>query len=422
MSKRDRIPAPIPAGFTVHRSSNQFDQYGPIELLVPSALHEEMRAERILAARRREEAVRLAEPKPPPMSAVEKLATRTAADANRSQTERKKVTSEIARTRYKPDQLFAVYDPYEPVRLLERQGRTPDKELHKRDDELFRRLSAKGWLRDIALPRGFERKLADLARDQPAFREVIAFVAGHLRMARSTRRPPRIPPMLLYGVPGVGKTHFAHSLAQALGTTWRRQPFDNAETASALLGSDRHWASTHYGLLFEMLALGAHANPVIVLDELDKAARQATRYDPLGPLHTLLEPSTAGHVRDLSLDFELDARLVTWIATANDHLLLPPPILSRLRVFHIRQPQGEDAIRTAQGVIDMVLRRALPRSDAVDRRIAVALAHLTPMELYQATEDAASAAAAAGRRHLRVSDLPAWALWDETAGKSPLLH
>jgi hypothetical protein len=418
VSKRDSIPT----GFCLHRSSEQYDRFGPIELLVPTVVHEEIEDERDLVAKRREDAALLAHPKPPPLPEVDKLARRLACDPPKAQAERAKVAQQVERQRHRQDKLFAVYDPYEPVRLLERQASTPDKELHKRDDELFRRLSAKGWLRKIAIPLAFEPKLANLAHEQPAFREVISFVRGHLCLARNTRQPPRIPPLLLYGEPGVGKTHFAHSLAQVLGTTWRRQPFDNAETASALLGSDRHWANTRYGLLFEMLALGDYANPVIVLDELDKAARQATRYDPLGPLHTLLEPFTAAHVRDLSLDFELDTRLVTWIATANDHLLLPQPILSRLRVFHIRQPQGEDAIRTAQGVITETLRKVLPSSLTIDREVAVALAHLTPRELLQATEDAAAAAADAGHRNLRISDLPAWALGEDEVGEPPLLH
>lgn len=415
-----------PPGYSLYDSSTEFGAYGPVRLLVPTQLHEEIEQQREFAAKeqereRKERECHLAAQTSPPPAASSRFDRRQAQSLD-AVAERSKVDAELARRPVRYNQLHPVYDPYEPVRLLERRENTPDKELHKRDEDLYRRLSAKGRLRKIGLSKGVEKQLANLAVAQPAFCEVITFVQRHLRMARRTRQPLRIPPMLLYGEAGVGKTHFAHSLAESLGTAWRRQPFDNAETASALLGSDRHWGNTRWGLLFEMLALGEYANPVIVLDELDKAARRETRYDPLGPLHTLLEPSTAAHVRDQSLDFELDASLVIWIGTANDHLLLPQPILSRLRVFHIRQPQGEDAIRMAQGVINAALKKVLSRSQAVDRRIAVALAHLTPRELFQATEDAASVAAEAGRTHLRTSDLPAWALWDENGREPHLLH
>jgi len=419
VSKRDHHPI----GYSLHQSSEQFGAYGnPIELFVPTDLHEEIQALRDIAARERDRKALPAAEQPRILLTVEKRANRTTSASLDVATARAKVDAEIEFLPVKLGERYPVYDPYEPVRILERRESTPDKELHKRDEDLYRRLSSKGWLRRIALPKSAEHKLANLAAAQPAFREVITYVQRHLRMARRTGQPPRIPPMLLYGEAGVGKTHFAYSLAESLGTAWRRQPFDNAETASALLGSDRHWSNTRYGVLFELLALGEFANPVIVLDELDKAVRRDGRYDPLGPLHTLLEPATAARVRDLSLDFELDASLVTWIGTANDHLLLPQPILSRLRVFRIRQPLGEDAIRMAQGVINATLKKVLPRSQAVDRRIAVALAHLTPREMFQATEDAASVAAEAGRRHLRPSDLPAWALWEESGREPQLLH
>lgn len=411
-----------PPGYSVYDSSTAFDAYGPVRLLVPTQLQDHIAQERELAIMQREQERERKERERQTTPPVPSRSDRRQSPVLDAGAERAKVETELACRTVRQGRVHPVYDPYEPVRLLERRDNTPDKELHKRDEELYRRLSSKGWLRKVALPKGVEHKLGNLAASQPAFREVITFVHGHLRLARRTGRPPRIPPMLLYGEPGVGKTHFAHSLAHSLGTAWRRQPFDNAETGSVLLGSDRHWGNTRWGVLFELLALGEFANPVIVLDELDKAVRRETRNDPLGPLHTLLEPSTASHVRDLSLDFELDASLVTWIGTANDLVALPQPILSRLRVFHIRQPQGEDAIRTALAVINAALKKVLPRSLAVDRGVAVALAHLTPREQFQATEDAASVAAQAGRRHLRASDLPAWALWEGGGRRSQLLH
>jgi ATP-dependent Lon protease len=414
---------PLFAGYSLHRSSDQFGESGePIKLLVPTPLHEQIQARQEFARKAREDRALLAAAPPPAASIIQKAAKSHAPAAPQVAAERSRIAQEILRVSHKPGKRHPVYNPYEPLRLLERRESTPDTEVHKRDEALYRRLSRKGWLRDIALPRGVDRSLDCLAADQPSFREVIAFVHGHLTLARRTGRAPRIPPMLLYGEAGVGKTHFAHSLAQALGTTWRRHSFDNAETASALLGSDRHWANTRYGLLFDLLALGEHANPVVVLDELDKSAGRDTRYDPVAPLHTLLEPETAAHVRDLSLDFELDASLVTWIGTANDPTRLPLPILSRLRLFHIGPARGEDAIQMAQGVINATLKKLLPRSEPVTRRISVDLAHLTPRELFQATEDAASRAAAAGRRHLLLSDFPAWARGVPDAQADQRLH
>lgn len=113
---------------------------------------------------------------------------------------------------------------------------------------------------------------------------------------------------------------------------------------------------------------------------------------------------------------------MTWVATVNNHLLVHQPILSRFRVFHIRQPVGGNAIVLAQGVADTALRKVLPGAKAVQRRIAVELAHLTHREICQAVEDAAAAAAEDGRRFLKPADLPAWALHSEEAAAPPVLH
>lgn len=87
-----------------------------------------------------------------------------------------------------------------------------------------------------------------------------------------SRRPVGIPSMMLFGPPGVGKTHFCEAFASVLHVPVRRHPMDQAETSSALLGSEITWSNIRYGLVFELLAMGDYANPVVILDELDKAS------------------------------------------------------------------------------------------------------------------------------------------------------
>ncbi|MDP3760455.1 MAG: ATP-binding protein, partial [Ramlibacter sp.] len=89
-------------------------------------------------------------------------------------------------------------------------------------------------------------------------------------------QPVRLQPMLLVGEPGVGKTHFAQALAEALATTIHIQQMDSDLTSAFLMGSDRKWGNSQQGMLFERVVLGQHANPVIVLDELDKSQRSLT--------------------------------------------------------------------------------------------------------------------------------------------------
>ena len=65
--------------------------------------------------------------------------------------------------------------------------------------------------------------------------------------------------------------------------------------------------------------MGECANPVILLDELDKSTFDggSDRLDPLSQLHAVLEPETSHQTLDVSVNIEFDASLVTYIATAN---------------------------------------------------------------------------------------------------------
>lgn len=73
-----------------------------------------------------------------------------------------------------------------------------------------------------------------------------------------------------------------------------------------------------------LLALGRQANPVTLLDVIDKASR----YRESTPFTFLVFPARAGQVLDISLNRELDASRVTWIATANDPDRIPESLWS----------------------------------------------------------------------------------------------
>ncbi len=301
---------------------------------------------------------------------------------------------------------------------------TPDKEWYLRDYKLYLTLKQRGPLRRVARPEDPADALAALRESQPHFGAVIDLVAAQLALAQQSARAFALPPILLMGEAGVGKTHFALKLAQALGTEARRQAFDNDQTGAALLGSDRKWANTTYGVVFEQVVLGEYANPIIVLDEVDKARRDFAVQDPLASLLTLLEPVTSGCVRDISTNFEFDASQIIWIATANDARRISAPLRSRFREFRIDMPTPEQALQMAPGIVKSVIESlALDGFEPPGREIVVRVAHLSPREIRQAIEPAVGHALANGRLQLRISDLPK-ELQDgrDGAGGSAQLH
>ncbi len=302
---------------------------------------------------------------------------------------------------------IAIHDVLEPLKLVkDLKSRTPDKDIHKRNDLLYKQIKSRGHLRALARPQvdlqGFER----LCKAFPHFSPVLDLVREQFAFAELTGKPFDIPPILLGGDPGIGKTRFSQELAKALGTEIRRIPFDNHQTGSTLLGSDKHWGNTTYGSVFELLVLGQYANPVILLDEIDKASKRREG-DALASLHTLLEPATSSHVRDISLDFKFNASRVVWIATANELDRIPASLRSRFQEFWIEQPTGAQALQMAEVIAQEVHQEMdLPGFQPPAQQLVRYIAHLSAREQIQALKRAYAAARVDRRHQIALTDLP----------------
>jgi ATP-dependent Lon protease len=267
-------------------------------------------------------------------------------------------------------------------------------------------------LREIAKPKSL-KPLEILAAKQPHMKEVVKFVMAQINLAQHSRKPVRLQPMLLVGEAGVGKTHFVQSLALALSTTIHIQQMDSDLSTAFLMGSDRTWGNSQHGMLFSKVVLGQHANPVIVLDELDKSQRSYSHGSPLSGLYSVLEPISAKALRDISLLFQFDASQVTWIATANNAELLDQPLRTRFREFHIMPPTAEECLVLAEEVMRAAIESVGVKGFQTDVSMRRHLAHLPARQIWQLTLEALAKAVSASRNVLRKEDFPLW-LFDES--------
>lgn len=288
-----------------------------------------------------------------------------------------------------------------------------DADTSKRLKDTMDRLKKSGREREIMLPpKDWQHKVLKLGNEFPNFERVInTIVKPHLEIIAQGGRH-RMAPVLLVGAPGIGKTFFANALAQMLGFP-RALFIDFAQetNGSSLSGSSVFWGNTQPGKLFEHMAWGdgvdqAYANPVVVLDEIDKTS--ADRYDPLAGLYSLLEFETAQKFKDQSIpDLWLDLSRVRFFLTANDASRIPEPLLSRMTVFNIQPPSTDQIRGVIRNIYSSLVREiALNLSPTLGEAIIDLALKISPREARVRLECAIAAAVADGRKTVKVRDWP----------------
>lgn len=263
----------------------------------------------------------------------------------------------------------------------------------------------------VTIPDAWRDYCEDLARKFPNFAEVVDFIRNQLGLSGMSDGVLRLPPFLLVGGPGIGKTEFMLTLANDFKTKLEIIDISAAQTGVALTGSEAYWGNTRTGMLFETLAFGDIANPIVMLDEIDKARADASSYKPLAALHQLLEPRQARIFKDLSLpELILDASNVIWMATSNSVDNLEGPILDRFTVFNIADPSKEQMQVIANNQYQRFICNhpaghvfeETMRSEVIDE-----LCKYHPRKVRKILEQSFGLAAYEGRTYLTVADIRA---------------
>lgn len=160
-------------------------------------------------------------------------------------------------------------------------------------------------------------------------------------------------PVIVHGDPGIGKTHYARMVAESAGVPFLVMDGATMNSSFQISGVEKGWSSAAVSPIVKLIADTDVANPVVVIDEIDKIGGLEQRAgNPHHALLGLLETASAKAWRCPYTELTIDLSRVSWMLTANDITKVSQPLLDRCKVIRANSPTAQDVRRFVEHGLD----------------------------------------------------------------------
>ncbi len=201
------------------------------------------------------------------------------------------------------------------------------------------------WGKKSKIKRDIAAAQTVLDEDHYALEKVKDRIVEYLGVQARTNKL-KGPILCLVGPPGVGKTSLGKSIAKATGREFIRQSLGGVRDEAEIRGHRRTYIGSLPGKIVTNLKKAGAANPLFLLDEIDKLG-QDFRGDPASALLEVLDPEQNGKFQDHYLEIDIDLSDVMFVCTANT-LNLPQPLLDRMEIIRLEGYTEDEKVEIAE--------------------------------------------------------------------------